>query len=111
MTSGREIKKEDFPHMDVSEPVDVDASEIDPKVGKMLDEAKVGGYTEPVETPLGWILLKVEERQESQPVSMEDARGKIYNFLLQQRAEKYEKSFMEDLRKQSYVVIVKQPVS
>ncbi len=37
---------------------------------------------------------------------MEEARGKIYNQLLQSRADKYQKSFMEDLRKQNYVVLI-----
>jgi hypothetical protein len=42
-------------------------------------------------------------------IPLEEARGRIYNQLLQTRAEKYQKSFMEDLKKQSYVVINQPP--
>ena len=80
-------------------------AELDPRFSGILDATPVGNYTEPVEIPTGWVIIKVDDRKESEPIPFNDARTKIYNTLLQERAEKYQKTFLEDLRKQSYVVI------
>ncbi len=105
LRSGKEIKKEDFPHLKESESAEFAQSEIDPRLADILDKTPVGSATDAMETEDGWLVLRVEDRQDAKPVSLEEARGKIYNFLLQERADKYQKSFMEDLRKQSYVVV------
>lgn len=98
-----------FPHLKVDDPVEYTKEDIDPKIASVLDATKVGEYSEPVEITSGWSILRVEERKEPELIAMEEARGKIYNQLLQSRAEKYQKSFMEDLRKQNYVVINQSP--
>jgi len=105
LRTGKEIKKEDFPHLKESESTEFAQSEIDPRLAEILNQTPAGSTTDPLETGEGWLVLKVEERKDAKPVSLEEARGKIYNFLLQERAEKYQKSFLEDLRKQSYVVV------
>jgi len=105
LRGGKEIKKEDFPHLKESESAEFAQSEIDPRLADILDKTPVGSATDAMETEDGWLVLRVEDRQDAKPVSLEEARGKIYNFLLEERAEKYQKSFMEDLRKQSYVVV------
>ncbi len=105
LRNGKEIKKEDFPHLQESESAEFAQSEIDPRLAEMLDKTAVGSTTDPMEVGEGWLVLKVDERKDSTVVSLEEARGRIYNFLLQERADKYQKSFLEDLRKQSYVVV------
>ena len=105
LNGGKEIKKEDFPHLNESESTEFAQSEIDPHLAKILDKTPVGSATDPMETGEGWLVLKVDDRKEAKVVSLDEARGKIYNFLLQERAEKYQKSFLDDLRKQSYVVV------
>jgi len=105
LRNGKEIKKEDFPHLKDSESSEFAQSEIDPRMAEVLDQTPAGSTTDPLETGEGWLVLKVEERKDAKAVSLEEARGKIYNFLLQERADKYQKSFLDDLRKQSYVVV------
>jgi peptidyl-prolyl cis-trans isomerase SurA len=109
LRSGKEIDPAGFPHLKVDEPVEYTKADIDPKIASVLDATKVGEYSDPLEITSGWLILKVEERKEPELIAMEEARGKIYNQLLQTRAEKYQKSFMEDLRKQNYVVINQSP--
>jgi peptidyl-prolyl cis-trans isomerase SurA len=104
-----ELKPENFPHMKEDESAVVTASELDSKIAKILGETAVGSYTDLVEVPSGWAIFLVEDRTDPKPISLEEARTQIYNVLLQERAEKYQKSFMDDLRKQSFVVI-HQPV-
>jgi peptidyl-prolyl cis-trans isomerase SurA len=105
LRSGKEIDPAVFPHVKADDPVEYTKADIDPKIAAVLDATKVGEYSEPIEISSGYAILKVEERKEPELIAMEEARGKIYNQLLQSRAEKYQKSFMEDLRKQNYVVI------
>ena len=104
-----ELVPENFPNMKAEEPVDVTETELDAKIAAVLKATPVGSYTDPVEVPSGWAIFLIENRTESKPVSFEEARGQIYNKLLQERADKYQKSFMEDLRKQNFVVINRQP--
>lgn len=105
LRAGKEITTAEFPDLKTEEPMEVSKAELDPRFSGILDATSVGSFTEPVDIPTGWLIIKVEDRKESQPIPLEEARAKIYNVLLQERAEKYQKSFLEDLRKQSYVVV------
>jgi len=109
LRAGKEITADSFPHFKIDDPVEYTKEDIDPKIASLLDETKVGEYSEPLEITSGFSILKVEEKKEPELIAMEEARSKIYNQLLQSRAEKYQKSFMEDLRKQNYVVINQSP--
>jgi peptidyl-prolyl cis-trans isomerase SurA len=100
-----EIVPANFPNMKADESAEVSASELDPKIAKVLDDTKVGEYTELVEVPSGWAIFLVENRTEAKPIPFDEARSQIYNLLLQERAQKYQKSFLEDLRKQNFVVV------
>ena len=97
---------EEFPHLKADESGTVFTSkEIEPKLVDTIQSTPAGSFTEPMEITNGWLILNVEERKDAQPLPLEEARGRIYNLLLQQNSEKYQQSFLEDLRKQSYVVI------
>jgi peptidyl-prolyl cis-trans isomerase SurA len=100
-----ELTPENFPHMKVDESAELAATELDPKIAKTLNATPVGSYTDPIEVESGWAIFLIEDRTESKTIPLEQARGQIYNLLLQERADKYQKSFMEDMRKQSFVVI------
>jgi peptidyl-prolyl cis-trans isomerase SurA len=105
LRDGKTPTIEEFPHLAVKDTETVAKAELDPRFSGILDATSVGAFTEPVEIPTGWVIIKVDDRKESQPIPFDDARTKIYNTLLQERAEKYQKTFLEDLRKQSYVVV------
>lgn len=107
--SGKQLKTGDYPHLQVDETADFARSDIEEKLAAKIDKVAVGEVSDPIEIQRGWLIIKIEERRESKPIPFEDARSKIYNALLQERAEKYQKSFLEDLRKQSYVVINQTP--
>jgi peptidyl-prolyl cis-trans isomerase SurA len=103
------ITPENFPHMTLGESTEISSSELDPKVSKILEDTSPGSYTDLIEVPSGYAIFLMEDRKEAKPVPFEEARGQIYNNILQERAEKYQKSFMEDLRKQSFVVVNRTP--
>ncbi len=105
LKNGKELKTKDYPHLTVDDAADFSAADLDPRFVEILNQTPVNSFTDLIEAGTGWLILKVEDRKEAHPISFEEARGRIYNELLQQRAEKYQKSFLDDLRKQSYVVI------
>jgi peptidyl-prolyl cis-trans isomerase SurA len=109
LRAGKEITQDSFPHMKIDAGVEYAKEDIDAKIASILDSTEVGSYSDPVEISSGYMIFKVEERKEPTLIPLEEARGRIYNQLLQTRAEKYQKSFMEDLKKQSYVVINQPP--
>lgn len=109
LRSGNPITKENYPHLKTEEPVEFSNSELNPTFLKVLDGTEVGTYTDPIETSTGWLILHLHEKREAKPVPFEEARQKIYTFLVQERSEKYRKTFFEDLKKQSYVVIKQKP--
>jgi len=109
LTGKMEFKAEDFPHLKTDESVEVSQHELDPRIAQILEQTQAGAYTEVIEVPSGWAILLVEEKKPAQQIPLEEARGQIYNVLLQERAEKYQKSFMEDLRKQNYIVVNRPP--
>lgn len=106
LKNNQKLSPENFPHLTVHEPMEFLEPELDPKFAEALKNTPVGSFTDPLKVETGWIVLQVEERSDKEPIPFEEARGRIYNILLQQRAEKYQKSFLEDLRKQNYVEIV-----
>ena len=100
------VTPEEFPHLKADDKgMEFTNREIEAKLVETIKATPAGAFTEPMEIANGWLILNVEERKDSEPVPLEEARGRIYNLLLQQNAEKYQQSFLEDLRKQSYVVI------
>lgn len=109
LRNGQEIKAGDFPHLQIDEGVELTRHEMDPRFVKMIDATESGSYTDAIEISTGYMILKVEERKPPETVPFEEARGKIHNLLLQERSEKYQQNFFEDLRKQSYVVIKQTP--
>ena len=110
LRAGEKPAVEEFPHFKADEnATEFTQNEIDPKLADTIKAAAVGTYTDLIEIPSGWLILNVEERKEAAAIPLEDARGRVYNTLLQDRADKYQQSFLEDLRKQSYVVINQKP--
>lgn len=110
LRAGEKPEASEFPDLKADEnPTEFTQSEIDPKLAATISATAAGSYSDPIEIPSGWLILNVEERKEAAPIPLEDARGRIYNLLLQGDAEKYQQSFLEDLRKQSYVVISQNP--
>jgi peptidyl-prolyl cis-trans isomerase SurA len=106
LRAGKELKDGDYPHLKVADSAELQDDELNPKFLEAIQNMTVGSYTDPIETSNGWSVLKVEDRKEAKPIAYDEARGKIYQLLLQERAEKYQKSFLEDLRKHSYVVVL-----
>lgn len=110
LRAGEKPTATDFPHLKADDAAtEFTQQDIDPKIVDLIKATPAGSYTDLQEIPSGWLILNVEDKKDAAPIALEDARGKIYNLLLQQSAEKYQQDFLDDLRKQSYVVINQKP--
>jgi hypothetical protein len=56
-----------------------------------------GGTSEPVETPLGYHVLRVESRQAAREIPFEEARGRIRDRLVREKRTAAERAFAADL--------------
>jgi parvulin-like peptidyl-prolyl isomerase len=109
LRAGKQIKNENYPHLKTEDASQFSKSEMNPRLAEIIEGMTVGAYSEPFETSTGWMIIHLQEKKESEPIPFDQARQKIYNFLVQERADKYRKSFLDDLRKQSYVVVKQKP--
>ena len=55
--------------------------EVPPAFAQAILATATGGVSRPFETTNGWRILKVEERREEAPPSLEELRGPILNYL------------------------------
>jgi hypothetical protein len=62
-----------------------------------------GGTSEPVESPLGYHVLRVDSRQEARAVSFEEARDEIHERLARERRGEAERAFVAGVMARSRV--------
>jgi len=67
--------------------------------GQALKTAKPGDFVGPFQTEAGWVLLKVEDRRQEQPITLESARPQIVRFLTYDQV----RDLLETLRSHSQV--------
>ncbi len=78
-------------------------SNLAPWMAAPVDEMQPGAISDVIELPVGCAVLRLVERREVQPVSFEQAAGQIQQVLMEERYETELESFLERLRKQTYV--------
>jgi peptidyl-prolyl cis-trans isomerase SurA len=81
----------------------VAVSNLAPWMAAPVDQMQPGAISDVVELPVGCAVLRLVERREIQPVSFEQAAGRIQQVLTEERYETELESFLERLRKQTYV--------
>jgi peptidyl-prolyl cis-trans isomerase SurA len=110
----RAVKGEDFTKLvaEVSEspskanggligPINV--SELAPQVRTVIDKMKVGEISEPIRTPNGYQLIKLETRSEAAPEAFEAVKDQIADKVGSTRMEGEQKKYIEKLRAQAII--------
>lgn len=76
---------------------------------KVLEEAitslKEGEISEPVLSPLGFHIFKVEEKKGRSPVPLTEVRERIGEILIEERSERLYREYLRDLRNKAYIDI------
>jgi peptidyl-prolyl cis-trans isomerase SurA len=81
----------------------VNISELAPQVHELLDKMKPGDVSEPIRTPNGYQLIKLETRTESAPEAFDTVREDIANRVGSSRLDVEQKKYIDKLRAQAII--------
>jgi parvulin-like peptidyl-prolyl isomerase len=78
-----------------------------PSLDKAAFSTKVGDYTEPIKTDIGYFFLKVEEKRAKKDFTFEDVKKDFELLLTQLAATEVQNKYIEDLKSKSNIKINK----
>jgi parvulin-like peptidyl-prolyl isomerase len=81
----------------------INVSELAPQVRELIDKLKPGEISEPIRTPNGYQLIKLETRLEAAPEPFEAVRDQIADKVGSTRMEGEQKKYIEKLRAQAII--------
>jgi peptidyl-prolyl cis-trans isomerase SurA len=81
----------------------INVSELAPQVREIIDKLKPGEVSQPIRTPNGFQLLKLETRSEAAPEAFEAVRDQIADKVGSSRLEGEQKKYIEKLRAQAII--------
>jgi peptidyl-prolyl cis-trans isomerase SurA len=81
----------------------VPIANLAPWMADPVNQLAPGTISNVIELPVGCAVLRLVERREVQPVSFEQAADRIQRVLMDQKYEQELETFLERLRKQTYV--------
>ncbi len=76
-----------------------------PAVDEVIFKIPPGKFTDVIETPIGYHLFKVIEKQEPVQKTYEQVRDQIYEILFHKKSEERFNAWMEELKKSAYISI------
>ncbi len=80
--------------------------ELEKALEQAVVKLNVGEMTPWVEARNGWYVLKLENKKESRPLTLEEAKKKIEEQLFSERREKKLQEFLKQIKDQSYIKIL-----
>ncbi|OYW00092.1 MAG: hypothetical protein B7X11_04785 [Acidobacteria bacterium 37-65-4] len=81
----------------------INISELAPQVHEILDKMKPGDVSEPIRTPTGYQLIKLETRTEPAPEAFDTVREDIANRVGSARLAVEQKKYIDKLRAQAII--------
>ena len=79
--------------------------ELMPELDRALFQLAPGGVSEPIQSRLGFHLLRMEERRSAANLSVLEAHGAVYNRLYQQKYHDTFDRWMAELKRGAYIEI------
>ena len=76
-----------------------------PEFDKVAFALPEGGISDPVRTPSGWHIVKVEERRSVPVKSFEEMKDQLQERLTRDQLEKYADQYVKELRQQAAVEV------
>jgi peptidyl-prolyl cis-trans isomerase SurA len=76
-----------------------------PQIQKAIEGLSVGQVSEPVASPLGMHIIRLDERKAAQYRPYEEVREDIRNVVLQLKSEDAYQAWIKDLKDQSYIEV------
>ncbi len=112
----RILKEEDFAKMAIENSEDAAAKkgglsdwiqrgEMITEIDAVIFALKAGEMSEVIETPMGYHLFRMEEREQEQKRSLEEARENIYARIFRQKSLERFRDWMDQLKRSAYISI------
>ena len=74
-------------------------------VDEVIFKTPVGQFTGIVETPVGYHLFKIEEKEAAKTRTLEETRDQITSYLFQQKSNARFRDWMQELKRTAYISI------
>lgn len=76
-----------------------------PRLDQAAFSLDIGEVSEPIETPLGFHILRVEEKRGVRPKPLDEVRPQIEEALTEQKAEELHQRWLTELKARAYIDI------
>lgn len=92
----------DDPNIDLGE---FYINQLSPPVDEIVKNLEQGQLSEPISTPYGLHQMYLREKISESPLTYEELRDQIYQYLYQQEFQKYFAQLIEDLKEKTFIKI------
>ncbi|NOR18086.1 hypothetical protein GQ543_10340 [candidate division WOR-3 bacterium] len=92
----------DDPNIDLGE---FYINQLSPPVDEIVKNLEQGQLSEPISTPYGLHQMYLREKISENPLTYEELRDQIYQYLYQQEFQKYFAQLIEDLKEKTFIKI------
>jgi parvulin-like peptidyl-prolyl isomerase len=92
----------DDPQVDLGEWI---ADQLSPPIDTVVKELQTGQLSEAMLTPYGYHQIYLREKIVEEPLTFEDLRDQIYEYLFQRELQTYFTEYVEKLKERTYVKI------
>ncbi len=79
--------------------------QLRPEFKERIDKMNVGDFSEVIEVPNGFYLIKLEGRAEASNALLNEVKDRIYQDIFENKFRERFKSWIENLRKKAYVEV------
>jgi parvulin-like peptidyl-prolyl isomerase len=80
-------------------------NQIHPEVSRVMEKLKVGEISNVIKSSLGFHIIQMAEKKDSQAIPFDNVKPDILNHLLKIETEKKLKNYLSDLRKNSEIKV------
>jgi parvulin-like peptidyl-prolyl isomerase len=79
--------------------------ELLPQIERAVAQLQPGQITEPIESPQGWHIIRLEEKKPPQFRPLAEVKNEIQNLVYQQKSEDVYRVWMADLKNKSHIEV------
>ncbi|MBI3306746.1 MAG: peptidylprolyl isomerase [Candidatus Omnitrophica bacterium] len=79
--------------------------EMIPAIDEIIFKLTPGQISEIIETPMGYHIFRLEEKEEGKKKSLEEVRSEIFGKLYQKEASKRFREWMQELKRNAYISV------
>jgi peptidyl-prolyl cis-trans isomerase SurA len=90
----------DDPAIDLGEFI---LNQLSPPIDEVVKNLEQGQVSEPFITPYGYHIIYLKEKIAEEPLTFEELRDQIYQYLTQQELQKYFTQLIEELKEKTFV--------